>query len=98
MQFASVDVCRSSDNKYLTLLTACSIKTATALGLETWIAVAARHLKDGSSGRLAMNCCAGYGIILSSRTWTYQLGLDFQAGPLIASAGRRCPAVLASRP
>src|SRR5258707_14880672 len=37
-----------------------------------------------ASARFAMKCCAGYGIILSSRTWRYQLGLDFQAGSVTA--------------
>src|SRR5689334_25363648 len=34
--------------------------------------------------RFAIICCAGSGIILSSRTWRYQLGLDFQAGLVTA--------------
>jgi hypothetical protein len=34
--------------------------------------VAAKHLNDGGAGRFAINCCAGNGIILSSRTTAAQ--------------------------
>src|SRR5437868_15515989 len=38
-----------------------------------------------------MNCCAAYGIILSSRTSRYQLGFDFHAGSVIAPASASTP-------
>jgi hypothetical protein len=44
--------------------------------------VAASHLPGTSIifalALFAMNCCAGYGIILSSRAWRYQLGFDLR--------------------
>src|SRR5688572_11625748 len=41
--------------------------------------------------RCDINCCAGGGIIRSSVATRYQLGLDFQAGSVIAPASASTP-------
>jgi hypothetical protein len=52
---------------YFTPLAACSIKGGGGdAGIGDINSVAAKHLNDGGAGRFAINCCAGYGIILSS--------------------------------
>jgi hypothetical protein len=58
---------------YFTPLAACSIKGGGGdAGIGDINSVAAKHLNDGGAGRFAINCCAGYGIILSSRTTAAQ--------------------------
>jgi hypothetical protein len=56
---------------YFTPLAACSIKGGGGDAGDI-NSVAAKHLNDGGAGRFAINCCAGYGIILSSRTTAAQ--------------------------
>ena len=47
------------------------------LGIGDMDSVAARHFNDGGAGPFRHELLGGIGIILSSRTWRYQLGFDF---------------------